>query len=90
MGANCCSTRTPDPNEDSNGLGMRIGGSVTPMDDSKFREDLLDKFKFHRLDFSTFGGQSEAAILVERETNRKSRPKLIQRYSVNANNLIVN
>ena len=77
MGANCCSTRTPDPNEDSNGLGMRIGGSVTPMDDSKFREDLLDKFKFHRLDFSTFGGQSEAAILVERKSTHKSRPKLI-------------
>jgi len=78
MGANCCSTRTPDQAGDEGfGLGGRIGGAVTPMDDSKFREDMLDKYKFHRLDFSTFGGQSEAAILVEKKSTSKSRPKLV-------------
>ena len=76
MGANCCSTRSPALEEEGGRLQAR-GSNVTPMDDSKFREDMLDRFKFHRMDFSTFGGQSEASILVERKHTSKSRPKLI-------------
>ena len=47
------------------------------MDDQKFKQQMTDKFKFHRLDFSTFGGQSDAAILVEKKFTNKSRPKLL-------------
>ena len=80
MGANCCSARVNNPNDGGNIVDMNDG--VTPMHNSKFREELLDKFAFHRLDFSTFGGQSEAAILTEHKPTSKSRPKLIQRFSM--------
>lgn len=43
---------------------------MTPEDDKKFRENLHDKYKLHRLDFGSFGGQSDAAILVERKHSK--------------------
>lgn len=76
MGNNCCSVRSSDA---TGGFGNSLGeGTITPLDESKFRQDLLDKYKFHRIDFSTFGGETEAAVLVENDKAiARSRPILV-------------
>jgi len=56
---------------------------VTPEEDSKFLTDLFKQYKYHRLDFSTFGGQSDGAILVERLQGEKTKPKLLQKFTLN-------
>jgi len=50
---------------------------VSQQDEDKFRQELKNRFKFHRLDFCTFGGQSESKILVENNHTSKSKPKLL-------------
>jgi len=50
---------------------------------------MIEKFKFHRLDFSSFGGQSDATILVEKKQTSNSKPKLVQRYSLPTSNILV-
>ena len=65
MGNTCCTKRATDVMAGGDLTPLGISGGITPLDESKFREDLLDKYKFHRVDFSTFGGETEAAILVE-------------------------
>ena len=78
MGANCCTQRAGGVNGDQTPFNQ---SGITPLDDSKFRQDLYDKYQFHRVDFSTFGGETEAAILVEKNSN-KSHPILCQRFTM--------
>lgn len=63
-------------------MPVQTAGNTTPLDESRFRQDLQNKFKFHRVDFTTFGAQTEAAILVEIEETAKSKPKLLQRFNL--------
>ena len=58
------------------------------MDESKFRTELKNVYKFHRVDFSTFGGELEAAILVEGQHSARSKPKLLQRFQLSERDYI--
>ena len=84
MGNNCCSIRST---EIGGGISSNGEGSVTPFEESKFRQDLLDRYKFCRVDFSTFGGETESAILIEKNGPIASaKPILIQRYQMQYDN----
>ena len=88
MGNTCCTTRVP---ESASANMTPMGGTsqssvfVTPAMELQFRSELLEKYKFHRIDFSTFGSQLEAAILVETENTASSKPKLLQKFNLSEN-----
>ena len=80
MGNNCCAVRSGNM-EGADGMSFHDEGTITPLEESKFRQNLLDKYKFCRVDFSTFGGETEGNILIEKEGSiARSKPILIQRY----------
>lgn len=51
----CCASRNPDEIASSKGIA-HFGSTLTDADNEKFNENLRDKYKFYRIDFSTFGG----------------------------------
>ena len=42
-----------------------------------FRHDLLDKYDFYRIDFSTFSGATEALVLTLKNNAKRSPPILL-------------
>ena len=69
--ADCCSTREIDQRKegDENQPGILTPISqengVNAKDEATFREHLWHKWRQHKVEISTFGGQTEGAILVE-------------------------
>ena len=70
--ANCCSTREADLRRDGDKENAGIltplsqdNGGVSSKDEANFREYLWHKWRQHKVEISTFGGQTEGAILVE-------------------------
>ena len=89
MGNQCCAARGGEGGIRPSQFGH---GTVSPEDENKFRSELYDKYKFHRVDFSTFGGQAEGAILIEKKAQsvNNSRPILVSRFHMPQTHLLVN
>ena len=43
----------------------------------RFRQDLLEKYDFYRIDFSTFSGTAESKVLMLKNNSKRSPPILI-------------
>ena len=89
MGNQCCASRGGEGGIRQSQIGQ---GCITAEDESKFRSELYDKYKFHRVDFSTFGGQAEGAILIEKKASSvsSSRPILVSRFHLPQTHLLLN
>ena len=69
--ANCCGNRT----NQLDGFGIRGGERDDHLE--MFKNDLLDKYDFYRIDFSTFSGATEAIVLTLKGNTRRSPPVLL-------------
>ena len=80
MGNTCCTSRASDAMV-AGGLTPLDGVGVTDAENIKFSEELLERYKFHRIDFNTHGGETESAILVDKSaTPGSSNPIILQKF----------
>ena len=67
---------------------MAFGSSLSQADKEKFQERLWSKYKYRSLDFSTFGGECEAKLLIQVQDSsafaKNLGPRLIQRFNMDA------